>query len=196
MGVGWVLNYLGIVHKSLGDCDKAKNLLEQSLSITRKYFSDDHLFVASAFSSLASIYTETGDYQKAKSLLNDSLAVYERNYGKNHIETARVLRLLGEAYCAEGDMETSEDLINKSLLVFQQKNYPESYKSYESLALLFLKKEAQALSEGDIKQAQSFRNQAISDLKKALRIAKECFSDDSAHIEKIQLKLTSLETPL
>ena len=196
VGVGWVLNYLGIVHKSLGDCDKAKNLLEQSLSITRKYFSDDHLFVASGFSSLASIYTEMGNYEKAKNLLNDSLAVYERNYGKNHIETARVLRLLGEAYCAEGDMETSEDLINKSLLVFQQKNYPESYKSYESLALLFLKKEAQALSEGDIKQAQSFRNQAISDLKKALRIAKECFSDDSVHIEKIQLKLTSLETPL
>jgi tetratricopeptide (TPR) repeat protein len=195
VGVGWVLSYLGAVHKSLGNYDKAENSLEQSLSITRKYFSDDHLFVASGLSLLAGVYIETGDYQKARNLLKDSLVVYERNYGKNHMETARVLRMLGEVYCIEGDMETSEDLINKSLLVFQQKNYPESYKSYESLALLSLKKEAQALSEEDIKQAQNFRTQAISDLKQALKIAKECFPEDPTHIARIQSKLASLDLP-
>lgn len=195
VGVSWVLGYLGVVHNSLGYHDKAKLLLEQSLSISRKYFSDDHLFVASGLSFLASVYTQTGDYEKAKNLLNDSLAIYERNYGKNHIETARVLRMLGEAYCGEGDVETSEDLINKSLLVFQQKNCPESYKSYESLAFLALKREMQASSEGDTKQAQNFHNQAIDCLKQALSIANEYLPEDSAHTARILSKLASLETP-
>src|SRR5690606_844208 len=139
--------------------EKAKILLEQSLSITRKYFSDNHIFVASILSFLGSVYIELGNYQKARSLLEESLIVYEKNYGKNHIETARVLRMLGEAYCGEGDMETSEDLINKSLLIFQQKKYPETYKSLESLADLYMKRAVQAMTEGDIKQAKNFNNQ-------------------------------------
>jgi tetratricopeptide (TPR) repeat protein len=194
VGVAWVLGYLGTAHKSLGEYDKAKNLLEQSLLITRKYFSDDHIYVAAGLSSLASVYTEMGNYQKAKSLLKDSLTVYEKNYGKNHIETARVLRMLGEAYYVEGDMETSEDLLNKSLLVFQQKNYPESYKSYESLAALYLKRAAQATNEGDTKQAQNFTNQSINYLGQALEIVKNCFAEDSTHTTRIQVKLNALSS--
>jgi len=193
VGVSWVLCHLGTVYKLLGNYSKAKNLLKQSLLITRKYFSDDHLYVASGLSSLGSVYTEIGSYQKAKSLLKDSLIVYEKNYGKNHIETAHVLRMLGEAYYGEGDMETAEDLINKSLLVFQQKNYPESYKSYESLAALYLKKAQQASLDDDLKQAQNFRAQAIRYLKQALVIANTCFTNDSIHIARIHSKLTFLE---
>lgn len=195
VGVSWVLCHLGTVYKLLGNYSKAKNLLKQSLLITRKYFSDDHLYVASGLSSLGSVYTEIGSYQKAKSLLKDSLIVYEKNYGKNHIETAHVLRMLGEAYCEEGDIETAEDLINKSLLVFQQKNYPESYKSYESLAALYLKKAQQASLDDDLKQAQNFRAQAIRYLKQALVIANTCFTNDSTHIARIHSKLTFLEAP-
>lgn len=196
VGVSWVLGHLGTVYKSLGDYEKAKNLLEQGLLITRKYFSDDHLYVASGLASLGSVYTEIGDYQKAKNFLKDSLAVYEKNYGKNHIETAHVLRMLGEAYCAEGDMETSEDLLNKSLLVFQQKNYPESYKSYGSLAALHLKKAKQASIDGDPKQAQDCHIQAIGYLKQALEVANNCFTDDSAHVARLNMKLKSLEPPI
>jgi tetratricopeptide (TPR) repeat protein/DNA-binding CsgD family transcriptional regulator len=191
VGVSWVLGYLGTVYKLLGDYSKAKKLLEQSLTITKKYFSDDHIFVAANLSSLASVYTEEGNYQKAKTLLTKSLAVYEKNYGKNHIQTARVLKMLGEAYCGEGeDMEAAEDLINTSLLVFQK--YPESYKSLESLADLYKKKAMQAMAEGDAKQAQNFKLQSIHYLKDALIVIKDYFSENSPHAKKIQLKLDKL----
>ena len=192
VGVSWVLRHLGTVCKFLGDYDEAENLLKQSLSITRKYFSDSHIFVASGLSFLGSFYTEVGNYQKAKAFLEESLIVYEKNYGKNHIETARVLRMLGEAYRVEGDMETAEDLINKSLLIFQQKKYPESYRSLESLADLYRKRALQAMTERDTKQAQNFNNQSICYLKQALIITKDCLPEDSQHIIRIQGKIESI----
>lgn len=192
VGVAWVLCYLGNIYKLVGDYEEAKKLIEQSLFIYRKYFSSNHIFVASGLSSLASVYTQVGDYPQAKALLEESLAVYEKNYGKNHIETARVLRMLGEAYCVEGDMETAEDLINKSLLIFQQKKYPESYKSLESLADLYRKRALQATTEGDTKQAQNFNNQSIRYLKQALIITKDCLPEDSQHIVRIQGKIESI----
>jgi len=191
VGVAWVLRHLGTVYKLLGDYEKAKILLDQSLSITRKYFSDNHIFVASILSFLGSVYIELGNYQKARSPLEESLIVYEKNYGKNHIETARVLRMLGEAYCGEGDMETSEDLINKSLLIFQQKKYPETYKSLESLADLYMKRAVQAMTEGDIKQAKNFNNQSVAYLNRALIIMNDCFPEDSQHILRVQAKINN-----
>lgn len=192
VGVAWVLRHLGTVYKLAGDYETAKNLFEQSLIITKKYFSDSHIFVASGLSSLGGVYTELGNYQKAKSLLEESLTVYEKNYGSKHIETARVLRMLGQAYCAEGEMETSEDLINKSLLVFQQKKYPESYKSLESLGDLYMKKATLAMIEGDKKQAQHFNHQSINYFKQALIIGHDYFSEDSQHIIRMQEKLNNI----
>lgn len=193
VGVSWVLNYLGTLQKVSGNYQEAHKLINQSLSIIRKYFSDDHIFVASAQFSLASVYIEMGDYKNAKNLLEKCLIVYEKNYGINHIETARVLRALGEAYNIEGDMETSEDLLNKSLLIFQQKKYPESYKSLESLADLYSKRAKQAMAEGDTKQAHGFNQQTIVYLKQALEILEECFEKDSPHIAKAQLKLNAIK---
>jgi len=192
VGVSWVLGYLGNLYILLGDYDKAESLLVQSLLIYRKYFSDDHIFVAVDLASLGNVYIQTGNSQKAKKVLTESLIIFEKNFGKKHMETARVMRMLGEAYCLEGDMEIAEDLINKSLLIFQQKEFPESYKSFESLADLYLKKAFQAASESDSKQEQIFKNQAIEYLNQALKILKNSFDEESPHIKNVNIKLEGL----
>lgn len=189
VGAAWALGYIGTVHRLLGDCRTAKDYIEKALLITKKHFSDDHIYVAHHMSALAKVYIKTGDYQSAKTLLKGSLNVYEKNYGQNHVGTASVLRKLGEAYLLEGDLDASEDLINKSLLICQQKNSPESFKSLESLASLYLKKAIQARNEGEVKQAQSLSNRAIHYLKQSLKIIKDYFPEDSPHATKIQLKL-------
>jgi tetratricopeptide (TPR) repeat protein/DNA-binding CsgD family transcriptional regulator len=192
VGAAWVLGYLGTVHRLLGDCKTAKALVEKALFITRKYFSNDHIYVASHISTLANIYIAIGDYETAKTLLKENLNFYLKNYGQDHIWTANVLRMLGEAYCLEGNLETSEELINRSLLICQQKNKLASFEPLESLAGLYLKKAAQAINEGDAKQAQNFKNRAIHYLKQSLQMIKDCFSEDSPHATRIQLKLDGL----
>jgi tetratricopeptide (TPR) repeat protein len=94
-GTAWALGYIGTVYRLLGDYQTAKDYIEKALSITKKYFSDDHIYVASHTSALAKVYIKIGDYQTAKTLLKGSLNVYEKNYGQNHVGTASVLRRLG-----------------------------------------------------------------------------------------------------
>ena len=195
VGTAWALGYIGTVHRKLGDYQKAKDYIEKALSIYKKHFSDDHIYIAHHMSALAKVYIKIGDYQEAKTILKTSLSIYEKNYGQNHVGTASVLRRLGEAYLLAGDLEASEELINKSLLICQKINSPEIFKSFESLAGLYLKKAAQAKDDGDIKQAQSLNNRVIHYLTHSLKIIKDYFSEDSPHATKIQLKLDALMTP-
>ena len=62
----WVLVYLGNVHRELGNYEKAKDLLEQSLLIYKGYYPENHIDIAWALICLGNIYSSLKDYEKAK----------------------------------------------------------------------------------------------------------------------------------
>ncbi|MCE3230256.1 MAG: hypothetical protein K0R52_184 [Alphaproteobacteria bacterium] len=59
-----ILVYLGNFYRSMGDYDRAKTLLEQSLDICKE--SPDDLRRAKAFGYLGAVYRDLGEYKKAK----------------------------------------------------------------------------------------------------------------------------------
>ncbi|MBL8676845.1 MAG: tetratricopeptide repeat protein, partial [Alphaproteobacteria bacterium] len=60
------MRYLGKVYKSLGYYEKAKNVLEESFSISRKYVSENPEKSAVTLAYLGNIYRKLGNLEKAK----------------------------------------------------------------------------------------------------------------------------------
>ncbi|MBW8308740.1 MAG: tetratricopeptide repeat protein [Candidatus Paracaedibacteraceae bacterium] len=187
--ISWVLAPLGIVYRELGNYEKAKDLLEQSLAIYSSNLAEGHIAMAWTTVHLATVYKGLGDYEKARSLLNKGLVDYEKHYGKEHRENARILMELGKLCFLEGKLKSAEELIHKSLTIFSQNQHPEAYVALEYLADIYLKKSSYALSDGNIEQSVTFKEQAKTYLEQASNIVKKYFPPNSPHLKRIQHKM-------
>ena len=142
---------------------------------------------------LGKVYSALGEYDKARTFLEKALAYYEKNYGKEHVETAHAIRYIGETYYLEEKLDLATNLFHRALEIFQKNNHSDQYMILEDLAEINFKKSVIATKNGNIEHAQKFKDSSIRDLKEALKIVKEYFPEDSPHIERIKLKLKSMQ---
>lgn len=127
-------------------------------------------------------------------MLEEGLHIYKKFLPEDHIKTAEALEGLGEVYLLEGDLRMSEKFLDSALNIVQKNNHPSAYKCLESFATLNLKKSEKVLYQGDVKEAERLKAQAINDLKKALEIIKTRFPEDSPHKARVESKLLNLNT--
>jgi tetratricopeptide (TPR) repeat protein len=76
-----LLDTLGNVFRSLGDYDKAKELLDEGLAIRREHFGDDHLDTAMSLFHLGWLHHDLGDYAEAEQFYDRALAIQKKLRG-------------------------------------------------------------------------------------------------------------------
>lgn len=103
-----VLAYLGNAYGELGEYEKAKNLLEQSLVIYQRDFPPNHNETAWAIAYLGDIYRIMGNFEKGQSLLEPSLTRYRQHFSEGHSEIVWVLERLRYAHDKISDYKKDE----------------------------------------------------------------------------------------
>ncbi|MEA1885703.1 MAG: tetratricopeptide repeat protein [Bacteroidota bacterium] len=86
--------YIGLVHRELGNFDKAFDLFYESLKWFKEI--DDQEKTAKVLNSIANGYRNFGDNQKALELYKESLGIYRELNDSDHI--AMILNNMGIAY--------------------------------------------------------------------------------------------------
>lgn len=190
--VAKLLSQIANVYRLLGNYKKAQELLEHSIKIYKKHYPATHIKFARILGYLGIVYRELKNYGKAKAIFEQALNIYNKNFFPDYIKSAWILRSLGEVYLLEHNFEKAEILINRALKIFESNHHPE-YKSFESLAELNLQRFKLLSSKGNnSQQLVEFRNQALSYLKKALKIVLTHFPKDSNHAIRIKYKIDEI----
>jgi predicted ATPase/DNA-binding NarL/FixJ family response regulator len=100
------------------DYSVVRELLEESLAISRELGATGRLEVANALEMLAEVATETGDYSTAPKLYEQALSLY-RDVG-DLVGIGDTLKMLGWGAMRTGDYEQAESWLNEGLIVCRQ----------------------------------------------------------------------------
>jgi len=111
-----VASLLGIIHRSLGDYDRARDYHEKSLAIKQQI--GDRSGEASSLNSLGIVCQSLGDYDRARDYYEKSLAI-QQQIGDRAGE-AKSLGNLGTVCLSLGDYDRARDYYEKSLAIKQQ----------------------------------------------------------------------------
>jgi serine/threonine protein kinase len=76
-----LLDTLGNDFRSLGECEKARGLLEEGLTIRRAHLGDDHLDTAMSLFHLGWLHHDLGDYTEAERFYDQALAIQKKLRG-------------------------------------------------------------------------------------------------------------------
>jgi tetratricopeptide (TPR) repeat protein len=110
----------------LGQYEKAKELLEISLSECLKQYGENHIKTASIKRYLGHTLLFSRSYKNAEVNLKESLKIYQKHYGNDHIETALVKKFLGHASTLLGNYKEAKSLLDESLKT-HQKHYGDDH---------------------------------------------------------------------
>jgi tetratricopeptide (TPR) repeat protein/DNA-binding CsgD family transcriptional regulator len=192
-GLGGGIIHLGKVLMNLGECKKALSLFEQGEQIFRKSLLPENDFrFAWTFLQLGDVYLQLGNYKEAKKFLHKSLDISQCIGGSDHIETGRVLRSLGLNELLSGHGKEAEEYLTKALIIFENKNHPDIYMVFESLADLYLFNGKKYFQGHNIKEYNLSINNALNYLNKAQDIIKKNFPPDSLHFLRVRNKIELL----
>lgn len=106
-----------------GNYEKAKELLEQSITIYRKNSYENNPWFARTLGWLGNVYREQGNYKKAKQLFEESLIIYKKNSYENHLWFAQALGRLGSIYREQCNYEKAKQLLEESLVIYRKNSY-------------------------------------------------------------------------
>jgi serine/threonine-protein kinase len=107
-----MLEVLGRLHAQLGKNDKAKSLLERSLSIRRKLYGEAHPDYVTTLGSLADAVDRTDDPKQVAALRQQAYEAQRRLTGDNDLKTASAMWALAEARHRIGDNKTAGTLFD------------------------------------------------------------------------------------
>ncbi|MCE3230082.1 MAG: hypothetical protein K0R52_10 [Alphaproteobacteria bacterium] len=168
--LSWALSHLGNVYRRLGNYEKARDYLEDSVRLRKQYEIDDKRIVHT-LSCLGSVYRGLGSYQKSIEILEESLKLCEKYYPKDHIRVGRALKSLGTVYRRLGDYKKAKEYIERSVLIFK-KYFPENHLNI-GLTLAYLGNCLRELGE---------YQKSCNCLKQSLRIHQKHFDENDAII--------------
>ncbi|RJP79257.1 MAG: tetratricopeptide repeat protein, partial [Desulfobacteraceae bacterium] len=97
-----LFNNYGALLQDLGDNQKAIELYEHSLHISRNALGPEHPSVATTMNNLAAVYETLGHYQKALELYEHSLHISRNALGPEHPSVATTMNNLAAVYEALG----------------------------------------------------------------------------------------------
>ena len=124
-----VLQFLGIAHRELGDLDDSARLLEESLTISRRY--DDDYTAVLTLLAIARLHLRRGDAQAGPTA--DAALAVARKYRMSH-HIAEALGLLGEIAMAAGDRVAAVARFTESVTMWRTRGWL----SYQAAALAML----------------------------------------------------------
>jgi CHAT domain-containing protein/tetratricopeptide (TPR) repeat protein len=111
---------LGRLYSNGADRQKARPLLERSLSLLERSVGPDHPRTANTLSLLGAVLTNEGDYVKADAALNRALAIQEKALGPDDPDLGKTLRDLGSLLERRGDLKKAEEMDLRALAIFEK----------------------------------------------------------------------------
>lgn len=164
--------YLGNVYRSLGDLEKARKFLTQSVMLYAKYGKNDEGF-PKALGFLGFLCREAGSYKEAEHFLKQSLSHNVQNFSEHSIPAAWSSAHLAMTYREIGDYTKAQKLFEKSLLVYKKKGEDYVGVAWILAHLALVYKEAK-----DFRKAKELLNQSLT-------IYKKHFSDNHLYINQV-----------
>ncbi|MEH1796189.1 MULTISPECIES: tetratricopeptide repeat protein [unclassified Nostoc] len=113
---------------------------EQSLSVAKKRFGDEHPSVATSLNNLAALYNSQGRYSDAEPLYIEALAMRKRLLGDEHPSVATSLNNLAGLYKSQGRYSNAEPLYIQALVMRKRllgDEHPVVATSLNNLAALY-----------------------------------------------------------
>ena len=128
----------------------------------------------------------SGKTPRSSKMYDKVLKIYANYCNEDDIETAGILRNMSRICLDKNRLDEAEDLINRSLKILQSRDHVDAYRSLEVLGEIYLKKSTIA------PEKQQLKTQALNLFNQALKITEQNFPKNSAHIERIKSKVTSM----
>lgn len=85
---GWLLNHLGLYHKSREAFTESETAFLRSSDLFEKALGPDHPHVAASLFNLAQLHRERGQFQDAEELLNRIIEIHKQFFGPDHPHVA------------------------------------------------------------------------------------------------------------
>jgi len=120
-----LMETMGRVYRNLGLYTQAAPILEKSLSLKRRVYSEEHLEVATSLHTLAVLYDTQGKYQEAESLFRQSLAIKEKILGQDHLDVAKSFNSIAVVCLNQGKHEEAETYFQRSLAIKEKNLNPD-----------------------------------------------------------------------
>ena len=167
-----ILNDLGVLYTDLGELDKAKQKLEQGISIYHKYppSIEGHRVGSWSLIQLAYVEMEKGNYKEAEKYFKESLRISSTYFEKDQKEYAGGLSNLGIFYYKLGNYEEAEKLLNQSYSIFST-YYPPNH-----IGIVWIQVYLGIIctEKGEYEKAKFY-------LEKSLSIYREAFSENHVY---------------
>jgi CHAT domain-containing protein/tetratricopeptide (TPR) repeat protein len=111
---------LARLYSNGGDHQKARPLLERSLSLLERSVGPTHPWTANALCQLGVVLTSAGDFVQADAVLHRALAIQERALGPDDPDLGRTLRDLGSLLERRGDLTRAEEMDLRALAILEK----------------------------------------------------------------------------
>ena len=122
--VALIYDRLGILHRRLGDIDRAQEFHNRALEIKLKKLDPDHSEVAATYSHLGFIQLALGDHEQAKEYQDRALTIYLKKLSPDHVFVAKSYCNLGYTHKKMGELESAKKYLGLALEI-QLKTCPD-----------------------------------------------------------------------
>ena len=155
--VALIYDRLGILHRRLGDIDRAKEFHNRALEIKLKKVDCDHFKVADTYSHLGFVHLELGDHEQAKEYQDRALTIYLKKLSPDHVFVARSYGNLGFIHENMGELESAKKYLGLALEIQLKAcpDHPDVATTYTKLGVIHQK-------SGDLERAKEYQDRALA----------------------------------
>ena len=114
-----ILTTLGDLYDSIGEYEKAKDLLRESLIINKEHLKNDRE-MGWTLALLGTIHRKMGNFKEAINTLQESLEIYKKYGSEDHFRKGWALIHLGNTYADIGEYEKAKDLIEQGVEIYKK----------------------------------------------------------------------------
>ena len=153
-----IIHNMGILHKHLGEHQKAKEYYERALSIQLKKLGRDHVDVACTYHNMGSLHHDLGEHQQAKEYYEGALSIQLNKLGLDHVDVASTYHNMGNLHNDLGDHQQAKEYYEGALSIKLNKLGPDHVdvaSTYHNMGILHE-------DLGEHQQAKEYYERALS----------------------------------
>ena len=150
--------FIGTVHHSLGDLQRAKECYNHALTIGMKKLGPEHVDLAESYNNLGSVHYGLGDLQQSKECHDRALTIRLKKLEPEHLDVATSYKDLSYVHRRLGDLQQAKECANCAINIRLKKLGPEHVdvaEGYNDLGIVHH-------NLGDLQQAKECHDRALT----------------------------------
>ena len=112
-----IYHNMGLLHRQLGDYQRAKEYSERALSIQLNKLGPDHVVVARTYHNMGLLHSDLGDYHQAKEYYERALSIRLNKLGPDHVDVAATYQNMGNLHRDLGDHPQAKEYYERALSI-------------------------------------------------------------------------------